>query len=573
MKMRKCSWERSVYFILLSALCAMTTLVSAEDDVFSVSDTSCRVIDQGIVTVDIRISGRVTALQDLESLRITGATVGPARVFGFISESLGAFSAGESKRFSFEGFIFTNHIDRNDLECIVKFEHIVSEPSEEDPPPDDTEDPPPDDTPGRTTYTTGDTIPGLTANDIQRGVRISNGNIRISGGVYTITLRAGGQFTVNGVTYHSDAGCVVSGSAAMRVTSGSVYVVSDSDPQDPPPSDDTPIHYVPVAGQAGQLILSEFMFESEGGLHAFPQWIEVFNTTDTAINLRGWQLEWYRKEPKLLDVTTTFLADFIIPASSARIITSVSGRNSGGNLSNAIYSLFNHHSTELDQNDGMNRNRLIARGGFYLKLRDANGTLIDEIGTVTQKESELVWELPETNIDNVRTSLIRRFDEGQPRAGTVREGWIRAVDTKAKHTGIYYGKSTDIGTPGYRSASEPLPVELSGFSAKVADDTVVLNWTTESEVDNAGFYIYRSETEDGEFKVVNPSMIQGAGTTGERTAYTWTDTTAKPNTVYYYRIEDVSHAGIREQLATVRLRGLVSSTGKLMTRWSDLKQK
>ena len=118
---------------------------------------------------------------------------------------------------------------------------------------------------------------------------------------------------------------------------------------------------------------------------------------------------------------------------------------------------------------------------------------------------------------------------------------------------------------------EPLPVTLSYFRAEHTDTGVVLKWTTESEVDNAGFYIYRSATKDGEFKVVNPTMIQGAGTTGERNAYTWTDTTAKPNTMYFYQIEDVSHAGVRKQLATVRLRGLVSAKGKLTTRWADLK--
>ena len=122
-----------------------------------------------------------------------------------------------------------------------------------------------------------------------------------------------------------------------------------------------------------------------------------------------------------------------------------------------------------------------------------------------------------------------------------------------------------------KNHDEPLPVTLSHFRAEHTDAGVILNWTTESEVDNAGFYIYRSETKDGEFKVVNPTMIQGAGTTGERNNYTWTDTTAKPNTVYYYRIEDVSHAGVREQLATVRLRGLVSARGKLTTIWADLK--
>ncbi len=118
---------------------------------------------------------------------------------------------------------------------------------------------------------------------------------------------------------------------------------------------------------------------------------------------------------------------------------------------------------------------------------------------------------------------------------------------------------------------EPLPVTLSHFRADHTNTGVVLKWATESEIDNAGFYIYRSETKNGEFKAVNPTMIQGAGTTGERNEYTWTDTTAKPNTIYYYRIEDVSHAGVREQLAIVRLRGLVSASSKLTTRWADLK--
>ena len=118
---------------------------------------------------------------------------------------------------------------------------------------------------------------------------------------------------------------------------------------------------------------------------------------------------------------------------------------------------------------------------------------------------------------------------------------------------------------------EPLPVTLSHFRAERIEVGVAIKWTTESEIDNAGFYLYRSETKDGEFKVVNPTMIQGAGTTGERNEYTWTDTTAKPNTLYYYRIEDVSYSGVREQLTTVRLRGLISANGKMTTQWADIK--
>lgn len=157
----------------------------------------------------------------------------------------------------------------------------------------------------------------------------------------------------------------------------------------------------------------------------------------------------------------------------------------------------------------------------------------------------------------------------RPFTGTNAFTWHQSSEVKFRIT-KYWGNATDIGTPGRRIVAL-LPVQLSSFRTEYTNAGVVLKWTTESEIDNAGFYIIRSETKEGEFVVVNPTIIQGAGTSGERNNYTWKDTTAKPNTVYYYRIEDVSHAGVREQLATVRLRGLVTASGKLTTRWADLK--
>ena len=121
------------------------------------------------------------------------------------------------------------------------------------------------------------------------------------------------------------------------------------------------------------------------------------------------------------------------------------------------------------------------------------------------------------------------------------------------------------------SSDLPLPVTLSSFKATRTANGVILNWETESELDNAGFNILRSRTKTGEFKKINAKLIQGAGTTGEHNTYSWTDTTAKPNTVYYYRIEDVSHAGVRQTLTTTRLRGLISAKGKMITHWAAFK--
>lgn len=72
---------------------------------------------------------------------------------------------------------------------------------------------------------------------------------------------------------------------------------------------------------------------------------------------------------------------------------------------------------------------------------------------------------------------------------------------------------------------------------------------------------------------VNLTLISDAGTTTERNTYTWTDTTANPNIAYYYQIEDVSFSRNRQRLATVRMRGLVSASDKLLQSWGGLKSK
>ena len=100
---------------------------------------------------------------------------------------------------------------------------------------------------------------------------------------------------------------------------------------------------------------------------------------------------------------------------------------------------------------------------------------------------------------------------------------------------------------------------------------MVIKWTTESELNNAGFNILRCETKDGAFKTVNATLIQGAGTSSEKNVYRFIDTTAEPNVIYYYRIEDVSFAGNRRTLVTTRLKGHMAAMGKLTRTWGNLK--
>ena len=106
---------------------------------------------------------------------------------------------------------------------------------------------------------------------------------------------------------------------------------------------------------------------------------------------------------------------------------------------------------------------------------------------------------------------------------------------------------------------------------RLDDGTVLIRWITDSETNNAGFNILRSDKRDGEFTKLNTQLIAGQGTTSERTAYEFTDKSAKPNVVHYYQIQDVSIDGNVTTLQTTHLRGHVSATGKATTTWGRLK--
>ena len=191
------------------------------------------------------------------------------------------------------------------------------------------------------------------------------------------------------------------------------------------------------------------------------------------------------------------------------------------------------------------------------------------------------WALPMS--EDGRSSIIRGHVQvsvgaAEPEDGTMMMNWALASDTSfAQPTHIraasYYGAQSDVGTPGFRPGGA-LPVELSHFrpARDKATGAVVITWATQSELNNAGFFIKRSQQKDGEFKVINAAMIAGAGTTSEKQFYTYTDTTAQPNVVYYYQIEDVSLDGNRQTLTRgMRLKGHVSVAGKATLTWGELK--
>jgi hypothetical protein len=89
-----------------------------------------------------------------------------------------------------------------------------------------------------------------------------------------------------------------------------------------------------------------------------------------------------------------------------------------------------------------------------------------------------------------------------------------------------------------------LPIQLARFSGTIsADNSVKLEWTTVSEINNYGFFVQRGASISGPFADIPGSFIPGNGTTLEMHTYSYTDATFSGTSPGYYRLRQVDLDG------------------------------
>jgi hypothetical protein len=101
-------------------------------------------------------------------------------------------------------------------------------------------------------------------------------------------------------------------------------------------------------------------------------------------------------------------------------------------------------------------------------------------------------------------------------------------------------------------------IALSSFTAKPGNGSITLNWATETEIDNAGFNIYRAESADGNFIKINSSLISAKGSSTQGASYEFADTSVQNRKIYYYKLEDIDLNG------TSTMHGPVNATPRLI---------
>ena len=299
--------------------------------------------------------------------------------------------------------------------------------------------------------------------------------------------------------------------------------------------------------QNGSIYISEIMFAGGGVL---PQWIEIANGSKSEeVNLSGWTLK-IDNAAADADVSVGASAMFTIPDGtkvamsgqqtepSTILVVTEAGRNNV-DASGQVVNLDTDNEVELILAGVTNRKyTLLSDMAFLITLappepeatkppkdetkaakaireadekeaKDERMAASDMVGNLGA-DGAAAWALPMS--EEGRSSIIRRHVQvavgpAEPEDGMMAENWVLASDTAPSHnrrisrTATYYGAMNDVGTPGFR-AGGALPVELSHFRPVRNKETgqVVITWSTQSELNNAGFFIKRSQQKDGEFQ-------------------------------------------------------------------------
>lgn len=109
---------------------------------------------------------------------------------------------------------------------------------------------------------------------------------------------------------------------------------------------------------------------------------------------------------------------------------------------------------------------------------------------------------------------------------------------------------TVFASPPSQSGGEDAQ-KASEAKAKEEAPKNTLKWTTASEVENFGFDIYRGASEEGPFEKRTEIPLPGAGTTDEPQAYLWEDYDIEMGKDYFYYVESISMAGVRERFSPI----------------------
>ena len=114
----------------------------------------------------------------------------------------------------------------------------------------------------------------------------------------------------------------------------------------------------------------------------------------------------------------------------------------------------------------------------------------------------------------------------------------------------YYVRPVDGGTGNitcdigaFEYASTPLAVMLASFAAEPQGNYVLVTWETVSELDNAGFNLYRASTPDGADRALLAFLPAQSPGSSQGAVYSYQDGAVNAGATYWYWLEAIDFSG------------------------------
>jgi len=193
-------------------------------------------------------------------------------------------------------------------------------------------------------------------------------------------------------------------------------------------------------------------------------------------------------------------------------------------------------------------------GSFYYQIRGSDNT------TIVVAAVENIWNhayLSGNDYQGILATTIKLHENANILPNTTYK-----LHIWAKSWGTGQGDSWLTGNSGANyvatfTTSGAWPVELSSFTALLANNKVNLNWKTATEVNNYGFEVQKSADNSTWDKI---GFVQGSGNSNSPKEYSYTDKLSSLNGKFYYRLKQMDNDGTTSFSKVVEVENLRPST-------------
>jgi hypothetical protein len=205
---------------------------------------------------------------------------------------------------------------------------------------------------------------------------------------------------------------------------------------------------------------------------------------------------------------------------------------------NTVHALLSDYQDRYDGGHG-----LLRIMEFYPASNTINVKTYSPYTDEYETDSDSEFSLNYNMTDLIEAPFTQIGSVGPITSGTTASyNWsgINPSSTYQWYVELYDRQNTTIGPTWSFNTDDPLPVELSSFTATLDDLNIRLDWRTETEVNNYGFEILR-QVQDEEWDLLG--FVEGHGNTNSPKHYSFIDKYPGGESSYAYRLKQIDNDG------------------------------